>query len=720
MQEKNKVKRVRLRNTTRMAVVFVAVMLCLQFSFSAVYLVQNHQKSAEMRETTIQSFQSYVREYYERADRLIAELQSSSSVAELSHRSAISQRNIEKVNVLVTELKNLSAANRDFYADVFVYFLASDMLYSQSGLCDRTDSSDARYARLDLDALLSREVGFFNLGGQTVTTAKGTYGARLVGVRGSRELIVLTCPDERITALSDAALTLTGAQAAFFDSSGERLAASERLSSLTPEEAERLPGRGMDGLKGFSFSIQRQENGTLVIGFSKNLPNEILLRNNLMIISVNVLCLLAIAFFAVYYNRQMVQPIQQVVAQTQYGAEGSSFSEFQSIAQWMEKTHREAEQISEKYRLTRQKSTLSDLAMGIVGETDAFPEMQGTYVVLSIVCEDSDGRDDEAQFAALLRALSQEWNARLFYRQGRQQMVLVLLEEQPLSALTDFLVECDPGSGAQIAVSRPHETLTELHCSIEEACSALMLQPATFFSGESYRILLYQDHQDSVMFQGAGPTLDAAILYCLENGNVEGCRALLQPLYERNQFSSVIAQQTLCLHLENLLQKRSRSEPRARQQRLLSIRNSFRLSNMWRVVEALLEEMTVEEDDEPSEMEASRQMDQYIRENFADPELSLQSVATHMGWSYSYTSRFFKQVNGGSFTAYVTNLRIEEAKRLLAQPELPVSEILPMVGFSVFSSFSRSFKKATGFSPSEYRAQLAGEAPTPADNAGDE
>ncbi len=523
-------------------------------------------------------------------------------------------------------------------------------------------------------------------------------------MRGSRELIVLTCPDERIAALSDAALTLTGAQAAFFDSSGERLAASERLSSLTPEEAERLPGRGMDGLKGFSFSIQRQENGTLVIGFSKNLPNEILLRNNLMIISVNVLCLLAIAFFAVYYNRQMVQPIQQVVAQTQYGAEGSSFSEFQSIAQWMEKTHREAEQISEKYRLTRQKSTLSDLAMGIVGETDAFPEMQGTYVVLSIVCEDSDGRDDEAQFAALLRALSQEWNARLFYRQGRQQMVLVLLEEQPLSALTDFLVECDPGSGAQIAVSRPHETLTELHCSIEEACSALMLQPATFFSGEGYRILLYQDHQDSVMFQGTGPTLDAAILYCLENGNVEGCRALLQPLYERNQFSSVIAQQTLCLHLENLLQKRSRSEPRARQQRLLSIRNSFRLSNMWRVVEALLEEMTVEEDDEPSEMEASRQMDQYIRENFADPELSLQSVATHMGWSYSYTSRFFKQVNGGSFTAYVTNLRIEEAKHLLAQPELPVSEILPMVGFSVFSSFSRSFKKATGFSPSEYRA----------------
>ena len=60
------------------------------------------------------------------------------------------------------------------------------------------------------------------------------------------------------------------------------------------------------------------------------------------------------------------------------------------------------------------------------------------------------------------------------------------------------------------------------------------------------------------------------------------------------------------------------------------------------------------------------------------------------------------------------------AKHLLAQPELPVSEILPMVGFSVFSSFSRSFKKATGFSPSEYRAQLAGEAPTPADNAGDE
>ena len=60
-----------------MAVVFVAVMLCLQFSFSAVYLVQNHQKSAEMRETTIRSFQSYVREYYERAEP--ARLQGASS-----------------------------------------------------------------------------------------------------------------------------------------------------------------------------------------------------------------------------------------------------------------------------------------------------------------------------------------------------------------------------------------------------------------------------------------------------------------------------------------------------------------------------------------------------------------------------------------------------------------------------------------------------------------
>lgn len=709
MQEKNKVKRVRLRNTMRIAVAFVAVMLCLQFGFSAVYLAQNRQKSAELRETTVQSFQSYVKNYYAKANRLVAEIQSSSSIAELSHRSAITQRNIEKVTVLVTALKNISVANRDSYADVFVYFLSSDMLYSQNGLCDRGDPSDSRYVKLDLDALLARDEGSFNLGGQTVTTAAGSYSARFVGARDSRTLILLTCPSERIAALSDAALKLTGAQAAFYDPSGEQLAASGRLSSMTLEDALRLPGHAVDGLKGFAFSAQQQDGGTLVIGFSRNLPNEVLLRNNLMIITVNVLCLLAIAFFAVYYNRQIIQPISQVVAQTQYDAEKDSFSEFQSIAQWMEEIHRENERISEEYRLTLQKSTLSDLAMGFDSETDVFPELQGAYAVLSIVCEDADGQDDEAQFAALFQALEQSWNARLFYRQGRQRMVLALLEAQPLSALTDFLVECEPGGGAQIALSRPHETLTELHCAVKEASGALLRQPAAFVSEEGVRILLYREQQDNVMFQGAGPTLDAAILYCLENGNAEGCRALLQPLYEKNLGSSVVAQQEMCLHLENLLQKRVRNDARARQQRLLSIRNSFCLSNMWKAVMELLDEMEVPQSDEPSEMEASRQMDLYIRKNFADPELSLQSVATHMGWSYSYTSRFFKQVSGGSFTAYVTNLRIEEAKRLLARLDLPVNEILPQVGFSVFSSFSRSFKKATGFSPSEYRARISEE-----------
>lgn len=85
-----------------------------------------------------------------------------------------------------------------------------------------------------------------------------------------------------------------------------------------------------------------------------------------------------------------------------------------------------------------------------------------------------------------------------------------------------------------------------------------------------------------------------------------------------------------------------------------------------------------------------------------------RSTAPPRSWvsARSYLSRIFSEVDGKRFTQYLSDLRIEQAKRLLADESKLVRDVGQEVGFLTVQNFMRVFKSKTGVTPSEYRSTL--------------
>lgn len=100
----------------------------------------------------------------------------------------------------------------------------------------------------------------------------------------------------------------------------------------------------------------------------------------------------------------------------------------------------------------------------------------------------------------------------------------------------------------------------------------------------------------------------------------------------------------------------------------------------------------------------------YIDENYMHDTLSLNTVAAEAEVSANYLSAVFSQSMNKTFVEYVTEKRMENAKRLLKGTTLSSGEIAGRVGYKDSHYFSFVFRKTQGMSPREYRAGAKGEA----------
>jgi len=96
----------------------------------------------------------------------------------------------------------------------------------------------------------------------------------------------------------------------------------------------------------------------------------------------------------------------------------------------------------------------------------------------------------------------------------------------------------------------------------------------------------------------------------------------------------------------------------------------------------------------------------YIKENAHDPSLSLDKVADAVHVSPFYLSHLFRDELGITFISYVTEVRLDLAKKLLKETRLTVAQVAERVGYSDASYFSRVFKKYVKVTPGKFRREF--------------
>jgi len=119
-----------------------------------------------------------------------------------------------------------------------------------------------------------------------------------------------------------------------------------------------------------------------------------------------------------------------------------------------------------------------------------------------------------------------------------------------------------------------------------------------------------------------------------------------------------------------------------------------------------------EAEDAPEESENSQtalvmaHVRRYLEDNYMF-DLSLDSVGEILHISPAYLSAQFKKYQKMNFLDCLTELRINAAKELLADPFRSSAEVASMVGYEDASYFARAFKKRTGMTPTQYRRQAS-------------
>ncbi|WP_367924438.1 response regulator [uncultured Ruthenibacterium sp.] len=128
---------------------------------------------------------------------------------------------------------------------------------------------------------------------------------------------------------------------------------------------------------------------------------------------------------------------------------------------------------------------------------------------------------------------------------------------------------------------------------------------------------------------------------------------------------------------------------------------------LWLLWQALTESMqTYFQAVESNSQDLVTRVDKYLAAHLSDSELTVQAVASELGFVHTYLCSAYKKNSGLTVNQKLTELRMERAKNLLADPTRKLYEVAHDVGYLDGKYFVKLFTKEVGISPRLYRENL--------------
>lgn len=286
---------------------------------------------------------------------------------------------------------------------------------------------------------------------------------------------------------------------------------------------------------------------------------------------------------------------------------------------------------------------------------------------------------------------------------GAEKKVHRALEEVQRLVWNELEIELD------ISLGDPHEGLPGIHISYLEA-----LEASEFLTVLEQNMISYREIMDqTTRCYNYSIDSEERIIRAIQSDNAKLAETLINHVLDvnfKNNHLDATLRRCLIIHLYCTL-LRAADEKGMLQMVYVpaTVFRSFHSADTMKKQYAIILERICPPGHEttlPSaERELCSQVLEYVKENYADPDLNISGAAQHFHVSPSKLGAVYKKETGKSLLNVISDIRMDAAMKLL-QEGLSVNECARRVGFEDTTTFIRQFKKYMGKTPAQMRTEL--------------